>query len=146
MVTKAQFFDELSKRAEAEKKPGESVAQAFARFADTDVGKVLMQAHKLAGGPDHQFERPVPSPVRKASPAMDKLMQLAAARSKASPELSPEQSFAAVYTDPANKDVVAGLRQQHRGRRPISSSPASTKVPPITPTTLRSAIAPTNSR
>jgi len=106
-VTKAQFFDEMSERAEAEKKPGESVAQAFARFAETDIGKVLMQAHKLAGGPDHQFERPE---VTKADtppmPALDKLKAMAADHQKTT-GVTPEAAFAAVYTDPANRDLVA---------------------------------------
>ena len=63
-----------------------------------------------------------PVEVRKASPAMDELMQLAAAHSKSSPELSPEQSFAAVYTDPANKDVVAQHKAELAEQSAIDAS------------------------
>ena len=112
-VTKAQFFDEMSERAEAEKKPGESVAQAFARFAETDDGKVLMQAHKLAGGPDHQFERPVTKADDDApTPSLDRLKDLASDHMKQNPGKTAEQSFAAVYTDPANKDLVAQYKTE----------------------------------
>jgi len=106
-ITKAQFFEEMSKRAQAEKKPGESVAQAFARFAETDIGKVLMQAHRHASGPDHQFEKPEVTKAEAPSmPALDKLKQLAADHQKTT-GVTPEAAFAVVYTDPANKDTVA---------------------------------------
>jgi len=118
-ITKAQFFQEISNRADAERKASESHAQAFARSAETDVGKVLMQAHKLAPGPYYVFERPAPTaPVRKAGAAMDKLMQLAADHRQANPGVTPEAAFAAVYTDPANKDVVA----QHKAELAEQSS------------------------
>jgi len=118
-ITKAQFFEEMDRRAQADRKPGESVAKAFSRFAETDDGKMLLSAHRLAPGPDYVFERPAPTaPVRKAGAAMDKLMQLAADHRQANPGVTPEAAFAAVYTDPANKDVVA----QHKAEMAEQSS------------------------
>jgi len=121
--TKAEFFAELDRRAQAEKKPGESVAQAFARFAETDIGKVLMQAHKLAGGPDHQFEKPLVTKADAApTPSLDKLKDLASAHQADNPGKTYEASFATVYGDPANRDLVNSSKTEARDKDSEQSS------------------------
>jgi len=104
---KADFFREIDRRALAQKRDGETREQAFSRFASTPDGLTLMAAHKRASGPDFEFERPVTKDDCVApTPSLDKLKALAADRQKTT-GVTPESAFAAVYTDPANKDLVA---------------------------------------
>ena len=106
-ITKAQFFEEMDRRAQADRKPGESVAQAFADSPRPTIGKVLLQARTdwrrvlitCSSGPRHDGRYGADAASISSRP-------LAADHQKTT-GVTPEAAFAAVYTDPANKDVVA---------------------------------------
>lgn len=113
--TKRDFFLALDEMAQKSKGANESREAAFARYAATPDGMVLMQAHKGAGGPDFEGTRPIEG-FRKDTgsqadtPSMTEIKRLTSQRVATEPSKTYEQHFADVYTDPAN----AGLVAQHK--------------------------------
>jgi len=115
--SKAQWFGEIDKRAQAKRAPTESVAQAFSKYVEHDAeGKVLYAAYKNAGGEDHRFiVNKDDGPTSGADlPALAEIKRLASQHQADNPGKSYEQSFASVYTDPANRDLVAQHKTQAR--------------------------------
>jgi len=89
--TKRDFFIELQKRGDHNRRPGETREHAFARYAMADPdGRVLMQAHKAATGEDYSGE-----PVK----ADD-----------------VEQAFSRLYADPKNRGLVTTEKRLHNVR------------------------------
>lgn len=113
--SKADFYQAIAKRAETERNPGETSAQAFARIATTDDdGRALFKAHRLAAGVDFAGAKPQRRDLPPSSPALQQLDALAAAERRKNAALSREQAFAKCYTDPANRDLVQAYKRERR--------------------------------
>jgi hypothetical protein len=114
--TKRDFFLELQKRGDHNRRPDESRERAFARYATADPsGRVLMQAHKAATGEDYSGE-PVkaddaPTPT---NDAYSRLMDLANEQRRGGETV--EQAFARLYADPKNRDLVVTEKRMHTER------------------------------
>jgi len=114
-LTKRDFFLEIQKRADQQRRPGESREGAFARYATTDPdGQLLMQAHKAAGGEDYCGEPGKPSDEPVISEAYRRLMDLAAEKRKKGETV--EQAFARLYADPKYRDLVVTEKRMHSAR------------------------------
>jgi hypothetical protein len=127
-ITENDFVEMLKEEAKAYQKTGESVDQAFAKSfsADTSEGLLLRQAHaaiKKANFPGVVTERS----VRKGEDtAFDKLVEKANRLRELQPELSWDQAFSRVFTNPVN----AGLAQQERNEnRPGPGASTSYPMP-----------------
>jgi hypothetical protein len=113
--TKRDFFCELQKRADQQRRPNESRAASFTRLATTDPdGRLLMQAHKAAGGDDYSGEpdKPIEEPV--TNEAYQRLMDLAAKERRGSETV--EQCFSRLHADPKYRDLVATEKRMHNVR------------------------------
>jgi len=113
--TKRDFFLELQKRADQQRRPRESREQAFTRYATTDTsGQILMQAHKAAGGEDYcgEPEKANDDPV--TNEAFRRLMDLAAEQRREGETV--EQAFARLHADPKYRDLVATEKCLHSAR------------------------------
>jgi hypothetical protein len=114
--TKRDFFLELQKRADQDRQPAETREKAFARHATADPnGQVLMQAHKAASGEDYsgeQDDKACDEPV--TNEAFQRLMSLAAEQRRSGETV--EQTFARLYADPKNRDIVATEKRMHNIR------------------------------
>jgi hypothetical protein len=114
--TKRDFFIELQKRGDQNRRPGESREKAFARYVTTDPnGQVLMQAHKAASGEDYSGE-PVKVVEGPTTPndAYRRLMDLA--NEKRQQGETVEQTFARLYADPQYRDLVSTEKRLHNVR------------------------------
>jgi hypothetical protein len=114
--TKRDFFVELQKRADENRRPGETRERAFTRYATTHpTGQVLMQAHKAARGDDYTGE---PDDKTDDEPATNdayrRLMDLAAEKREKGETV--EQAFARLYADPKYRDLVATEKRAHTDR------------------------------
>jgi hypothetical protein len=113
--TKRDFFCELQKRADQQRRPNESRAASFTRLATTDPdGRLLMQAHKAAGGDDYSGEpdKPIEEPV--TNEAYQRLMDSAAKERRESETV--EQCFRRLHADPKYRDLVATEKRLHNVR------------------------------
>jgi hypothetical protein len=127
-ITKAMIYAEIAKRAEATRRAAETPEMAFTRIAtDTDEGRALFAAYKLARGEDYRptsstggvsasprsDARPLPPPnaahdqlMRKAEALVDKV-----AKSGAGKRITLEAAYEKVLSDPANRALAqAALR------------------------------------
>lgn len=86
-ATKSQWYQALSKLAEAEREPNETREMAVARIINEDAGKLLFKAYRNASGVD--YVPPAPAvPVAKANPANEEIRKLAGEMMSADPSLS----------------------------------------------------------
>jgi hypothetical protein len=58
-ITKADVYGAMVRSAEKNRLPGQSAAQAFARYVESPEGMSMYRLHKAAGGADHGSARPV---------------------------------------------------------------------------------------
>jgi len=122
-VSKAVLYAEMVKRAEATRRAAETPETAFTRIAtDTDDGRALFAAYKLALGEDYRptsstgvvsasprsDARPLPPPnaahdqlMRKAEALVDKV-----AKSGAGEGITLEMAYEKVLSDPANRALA----------------------------------------
>ena len=113
--TKRDFFIELQKRADQQRRPGESREQVFSRYATADTsGQVLMQAHKVASGEDYGGEPEKDDKELVTNEAYRRLMDLAADERKDGETV--EQAFARLHADPKYQDLVATEKRSHVDR------------------------------
>jgi hypothetical protein len=113
--TKRDFFLELQKRADQVQRPDEKRESAFTRYATTDPnGRVLMHAHKLAGGEDYQGEPDEEDNQPFTNEGYRRLMDLANQNRREGETV--EQAFARLYADPKNRDLVATEKRLHQAR------------------------------
>lgn len=92
-LQRRDFTNALLRGASCINGKGETIEQAFARYADTPDGRVLMKARALATGGDYQ----APEPQRADPPMTPSLLALWGIADKireAEPKLTKEQSFA----------------------------------------------------
>jgi hypothetical protein len=119
MLTKAEMFEEINRRAQAQRRDGETKEAAFARYVTKDEdGIALASVHKMLPGPDWRPE-PDPRVMAKTAPPsthLNTLMALAEELRKENPKLTKEQAFAKVYGDPRNRDLV-DLHKAETSRR-----------------------------
>ena len=114
-LTKREFYLELQKRAEETRQPCETRESAFARYATTDTdGRLLMQAHRAAGGEDYSGEPDADDDEPLTNEAFRRLMDLAAEKRKKGETV--EQAFARVHADPKYRDLVTTERRMHNAR------------------------------
>jgi hypothetical protein len=93
--TKRDFFLELQKRADENRRPGEKREQAFARYATADPdGQVLMQAHKAASGEDYSGEPGKTDDEPVTNEAFRQLMDLAIEKKK---DVRPSNRLSPAY-------------------------------------------------
>jgi hypothetical protein len=114
--TKRDFFIELQKRGDQNRRPGDTREKAFARYATTDPnGQALMQAHKAASGEDYSGEpvNTVEGPTT-TNDAYRRLMDLANDERKTGETV--EQAFARLYADPSYRDLVATEKRLYSAR------------------------------
>jgi hypothetical protein len=115
-ITKKEWHDEINKRAQAERRSGESPEQAYSRFlTETGDGRTLYQAFKRAPqGPQAETAAPAAKNTPEPTPSYRRLMAKAEALREAEPTLTREQAFTKVYTDPRNGEVAMAERAEHR--------------------------------
>ena len=110
--TKAALMKSMLERAEADRRPGESVEKAFARFtAEHPDGQLMLKAHSVVRGPDWQPD-PIEKPKAPTSPALEDLKAEAEKVRRADPKLTADAAFAKAYVDPANREKVAALNAE----------------------------------
>jgi hypothetical protein len=107
--TRQDFENEIIKRAD--RRDGESSAQAFTRYATTtEDGKILFKAALLA--PPRQVVQDLPAKKpESAGPASKELEDLARymARSK---KYTFQQAYSELYTDPERAELVARVKRE----------------------------------
>jgi hypothetical protein len=111
-VTKADFEDELRKRAAAAY-PNLPFASAFSAYARNDRdGQFLMRAVLKAERAVTQAAQQLP-PMKSFGPAGEELGRLARwmARSKS---ISHQQAFKTLYSDPSRAELVRRVREEER--------------------------------
>jgi hypothetical protein len=110
--TKRDFFLELQKRADENRQPGETREGAFTRYATTAPdGRLLMQAHKFAGGEDYCGEADKAQDEPLTNEPYQRLMDLA--NKKRKKDETVEQAFACLYADPKYQDLVTTEKRRH---------------------------------
>jgi hypothetical protein len=122
-VSKAVLYAEMVKRAEATRRAAETPETAFTRIAtDTDDGRALFAAYKLALGEDYRptsstgvvsasprsDARPIPPPNAAHDTLMRKAQALVAkvAKSGAGKRITLEAAYEKVLSDPANRALA----------------------------------------
>jgi hypothetical protein len=118
LYTKADFYAEIGKRAEALRREGETKEQSFTRFITQESeGKTLYTALKRSQG---TIEAASPRQVTQTEPAptpsLVALNKLAEEARKADPKLSFAQAFTKVYQDPKNRALAAAEKAERRAR------------------------------
>ena len=110
-MTEAQLTEKIFEYAQLDRRANESPHQAFARvFAgNTPEAATFRKAVAVAKAAD---VRPVGNDDADAAAAYRKLERLAEQRRKHEPGLSPEQAFAKVFSDPANKALADQAHQR----------------------------------
>jgi hypothetical protein len=118
--TRQDFEEDIAKRAEATRLPGESREQAWTRFATaTDDGRLLFKAAMLA--PPRQFAQDLTREKPKADgPASEELERTARAMAKEK-KLTYQQAYSRLISDPDRKELLAEIRrEEERARRAVS--------------------------
>jgi hypothetical protein len=112
------FEEEIVKRAE--RRGGESAAQAFTRFVTTDAtGKLLFKAAMMAPPRQAPQDFPLPKKPESAGPASAELDRLARQMAK-DKGLSFQQAFVRIYenadtdTDPERAELVRRVKIEER--------------------------------
>ncbi|SEE37389.1 hypothetical protein SAMN05444161_5571 [Rhizobiales bacterium GAS191] len=108
-ISKAEWYQTISKLAERTRQAHETKAAAFVRYTESDPdGRLLYSAYKLAPLPDYNPGAPVAKveTTKPVSAAMQKFNSLADALRKSEPNLSGAQAFVKVYEDPANRELA----------------------------------------
>jgi hypothetical protein len=114
------YHAEITKRAEAIRKAGESPQQAYARFVKDDPdGRTLIRAHFLAKSdvPVAAIDKPQMDPhaaEAKHCPSYGILQQHAKDLQAANPKLSDQQAFSQVYSDKRHRGLVANYMAERR--------------------------------
>jgi hypothetical protein len=103
-ASKHQWYSALQKASEADRKPGETREQAFARYstAETD-GRAMFKAMRGAAG--HDFVPTVPEPVVMKNTANDEIRALADQEMVADPSLTKLAALLKVHA--AYPELVA---------------------------------------
>jgi len=95
--------------------PAETREGAFTRYATTDAeGRLLLHAHKMAGGEDYAGEPEKAEEEPKTNEAYRRLMDLAAENRREGETV--EQAFARLYADPKYRDLVVTEKRMHTER------------------------------
>jgi hypothetical protein len=126
-LTESQLTEKINEYAQLSRQSGESLHQAFARvFAgNTAEAKLFRQAVAICKARDMFGNPPVQDSDEDVADedrdndddddrdddAMDKLSAKAARLRETHPDLTPEQAFAKVYQDPANRLLVKRERR-----------------------------------
>ena len=116
LYTKADFYAEIGKRAEALRREGETKEQSFTRFITQESeGKTLYTALKRSQGTieaaaPRQVTKTEPTPV----PSYLKLQAKAAELRKSDSKLT---AFTKAYVDPANRGLVAQYKREEAAQR-----------------------------
>ena len=120
-LSEAEFVNIMMECAEEYQRTGESVGQSFSRMfqAQTPEGLLLRKAHsaiRQANSPSVVTEQSV---SKSDGSAYDRLMEKAERLRAFDPDLTLEQAFAKVYTNPANTELA---QQERRENRPNPST------------------------
>jgi hypothetical protein len=110
-----EFFEnDIAKRAEAIRRPGESREQAFSRFAtETDDGRLLFKAATMAARSVAQAAQDV-APEQKAFGPAGRLMNELAVELARSKSLTLQESYSRLIVDPARADLVRRMREEEK--------------------------------
>jgi hypothetical protein len=109
---------EIRKRAEAVRQPGQSSAQAFARYIERDDGRLLFKASQLIAPVGPAPQDPIQDFVHtnpKRSLAGEEIQRLVDAHQLENPKLSRAQSFARVVDAAHAREVAARVLREQRG-------------------------------
>jgi hypothetical protein len=132
--TKDDYYKALEKGGAAIRKhdPALTEAQGFAKFAESEDGKLLMKAMKLASLPpmaNGASREPMMSiaPID-ATSAYEAMMRQARELMRRTPGMTEARAFAEVYSDPQNENLRAADKEHHF-RRMIAGNPAALPPP-----------------
>ncbi|HEV2550797.1 MAG TPA: hypothetical protein VGU20_26025 [Stellaceae bacterium] len=123
--TEVEFTKMVHDHAQADRRSGETPAQAFARCfnADTADGVAIRKAHAVIKNfPAMMVTKPTQvggaaaTDVDNATDALEQLQRLAEEQRRRSPELTIEQAFARVYAATENAELANAERLQNRPR------------------------------
>src|SRR5271166_3585779 len=110
--TRQHFENDISKRSEAIRRPGESREQAWTRFAtETDDGRLLFKAAMKAPPlepPQQAAQDLKPEP---AGPASEELERLARSMAREK-RYSYQRAYSELYTDPDRAELVARVKRE----------------------------------
>jgi hypothetical protein len=128
--TRQDFEEDIAKRSEEIRAPGETKEQVFTRYATTtDDGRLLLKASMMAPPRQAAQDLPVPKTPEPAGPASKELDDLARWMAKEK-GISFQQAHARLQADPERKALVARVRREEieagqrvrEARSPITSA------------------------
>jgi hypothetical protein len=110
-LTEEELTEKIFAHAQLDRLPHESPHQAFARVFSASTPEALLFRKAVAVAKTVDV-RPPSSDDDDAAAAYAKLQRLAEQRRKREPGLSPEQAFAKVFSDPANRALADQAHQR----------------------------------
>lgn len=116
-LSRATLYETIRRKAEADRKPDETIQQATVRFGKSEQGQALMKAYQLADGPD--WRPPEREPIAKAEPpepgaAAKQIAALAEKLRMDNPALRPAQ--ARVMARKLHPDLARAERLEEANR------------------------------
>jgi len=118
-ITKDEIYDQIKTRALAQKREGDTEAQAFSRYiTEEPEGRALYTALKRSqgtienAGPRSVTTKSEPAPT----PSLVALNALAAQLRKSDPKLTEAQAVAKIYSDPKHRALAVAVKAEHRAR------------------------------
>jgi hypothetical protein len=113
--TREDFHAEIQKRAEATRRHGQSSAQAYASYLNTEAGRILHDAYKRAPAAPPQAPqdlaacntKPAPGP---ASEEMNALARKLARERR----ISYQQAYSRLFDSEAHRDLRDRVREEER--------------------------------
>jgi hypothetical protein len=121
--TRQDFEEDIAKRSESIRRPGESREQAWTRFATTtDDGRLLFKAAMRAPPmePPRQAAQDLVREKKPAGPASEELERMARAMAREK-NLTYQQAFSRLISDPSRREHLEEIkREEERARRAVS--------------------------
>jgi hypothetical protein len=113
--TREDFHAEIQKRAEGTRRPGQSSAQAYASYLNTESGRILHDAYKRAPAAPPQAPQDLAPRNTKPSPgpASEEMAALARKLSRER-KISYAQAFSRLFTDAAYAELAGRVREEER--------------------------------
>jgi hypothetical protein len=117
--TREDFENDIAKRAETIRRPGESREQAWTRFAtETDDGRLLFKAAMKAPpmAPPRAAAQDLSRVKPSAGPASEQLQRMAEKMAKEK-KLSVAQAYSRLISDPDRKELLDEIKREEARQR-----------------------------
>jgi len=111
-LKRQDFEAEIARRAEDVRRPGETPEQAFAKYmTETDDGKLLFKASKLAPSDDAAQDLVKPDEPKPVGPASARLQQMARIAAQEQ-RLSYQQAYTRLLTHPDHRELADRVKAE----------------------------------